>query len=447
MPVITSGSLTLYDQNDAAPITAIISPSQKGQQVFTEEEGSTTYNPNWASTPNVLTPYVYCRGANIHSVMTGHKWGTTVGGSDLGTGATYSKNTNIPSASPVLTIYYEGTYTDPTTRISSIVQSSITLTCQRNGTSGVSLDVDGQFIIEKTAEGAKNNATITARLFRGSAEDTSGISYQWFVSPYAAANQLDANHALVTGGKVSFKTTAGGAATNPADGAWADVRSIVITEDAVTDIGLFMVKAKDAGGIIYTRNFVVHDLSDPYEVDVKCAEGNVFLNGVGIKTMIPEVRYGNKVVSDLTGYTFVWKLYDRFGKRSGFIDTTKTSEVNARNITAHGTTITGTVTHDGAAISGLVAGSVVRLVSANGLAINSYEVASVATNTITLRAPLNGFESVAPTAGQFVGGKLYVYIGSGATAGEGTSSGATPFIARDIDVDGNANIYIEASKA
>jgi len=217
MPIVSTGSITLYDHNDAAPITALISPSQKGQQVFTEEEGSTTYNPNWVSTPNVLTPYVYVRGSNVHSVMTGHKWGTTIGGSDLGTGPTYTKNTNIPVASPVLTIYYEGTYVDPVTRIPAVVQTSITLTAQRNGTSGVSLDVDGQFIIEKTAQGAKNKATITARLFRGATEDATGITYQWFVSPYAAANQLDANHALVTGGHISFKTTAGGAATNPAD--------------------------------------------------------------------------------------------------------------------------------------------------------------------------------------------------------------------------------------
>jgi len=447
MGIVSTGQITLYDHNDAAPITALISPSQKSQQVYTEEEGSTTYVPNWAGTANVLTPFIYARGVNVHPVMTGHKWGTTIGGSDLGTGATLSKNTNIPSASPVYQIFYEGTYTDPVTRIASVVQTSITLTCQRNGTSGVTLDVDGQFIIEKTAEGVKNKATITARLIRGSTEDTTGITYQWLISPYAAADQLDANHALVTGGKISFKTTAGAAASNPADGTWADVKTIVISEEAITDIGLFQVKAKDAGGTTFTRNFVVHDLSDPYEVTVNCPESAVFLNGVGTKNLTPQVRYGGSLVSDLAGYTFAWDLYDRFGKKSGFIDSTKTDGTNARNITAHGTTISGTITHDGAAISGLVAGSVIRVVSADGLSIASYEVASVATNTITIRSPQNGFESTVPTANQFVGGKLYVYIGSGATAGRGSSSAAAAFVVRDIDVDGTCAIYCTASRS
>jgi hypothetical protein len=447
MGIVSTGQITLYDHNDAAPITAIISPSQKGQQVYTEEEGTTTYLPNWTSTPNVLTPYIYVRGMNVLSVMTGHKWGTTIGASNLGTGSTYSKNTNISIGTAVETIYYEGTYTDPITRISSVIQTSITLTCQRNGTSGVSLDVDGQFVIEKTPSGVKNTATITAKLLRGSSEDNTGITYKWFVSPYAVANQLDANHALVTGSKISFKTTAGSAATNPADGTWADVKSIVVSEDAVTDIGLFQVQAKDGGGTIFTRNFVIHDLSDPYEVKVKCNESEVFMNGVGTKNLIPEVWYGGSKVSDLAGYTFAWDLYDRFGKKSGFIDSTKTDATSARNITAHGTTITGTITHDGAVISGLVAGSVVRIVSADGLSIASYEVASVATNTITIRSPQNGFDSTAPSASQYVGGKLYVYTGSGATAGRGSSSAGAAFVVRDIDVDGNCMIYCTATKA
>ncbi|VBB39893.1 conserved hypothetical protein [uncultured Spirochaetota bacterium] len=444
MGVVSTGQITLYDHNDAAPVTAIISASKGLTQVYTKDESSTSYNPNYASTANVLTAYVYVNGVNIVGNLSNRKWGTTLGSTDLGTNvSTINKTTNIDPANPIYNIYFEGDYTDPVTGLVTHVNAMLSLNCVKAGSNAVYVLVRGQTAIEKAASGAKNTAQIFADLMRVTGVDDTSVTYKWFVSPYAPENQLDANHALVSGGKITFKTTAGVAATNPADGTWADVKSIVIREDAITDIGLFQVQAKDADSNIFTANFVVYDVSDPYDVKVNASNGQVFQNGNGSKNLTFEVWYGGTKVTDISAYTFTAKLYDKEGAKSGFIDTTRTSAAKA--VSANTAGITGNVTH-AALSSALVAGDVIRLISADGLTIKSYEVGSGSTTTTTvLRSPVNGFSSSAPTANQFAGGKMWVYAGNGATAGQKTTTGTAALAVTGDDIDGMGVIYVDAN--
>lgn len=441
MGVVGTGQITLYDHNDAAPIAAFISASKGLSQVYTKDEQTTSYNPDYASTANVLTAYVYAKGVNVVGSLANRKWGTTFGASDLGTNvSTINKTTNIDPANPTYNVFFEGDYTDPVTLLVTHINAMISLNCVKAGSNAVFVLVRGQLVIENAADGQKNTAEVAADLMRAAGVDATNVTYKWFVSPYAAADQLDANHALVTGGMITFKTTAGGAATNPADGAWADVKSMVVREDAVTDIGLFMVQAKDNDNNIYSAYFQIYDVSDPY--DVQILGSNVYQNGNGTNNFTPRVYYGGTLV-DITNYTFTWKIYDRNGNKSGFIDTAKTSAAKA--ISANTAGITGNVTH-AALAAALVAGDVVRLITADGLTIGSYEVGSGSTTTNTvLRAPLNGFSNVAPTLNQFAGGKLWVYTGNGATAGQKTTSGATAQAITGDDVDGSAVVYLDAN--
>jgi hypothetical protein len=443
MGIVSTGQITLYDYNDAAPITAFISASKGTAQVFTKDESITSYNPDYSSAANVLTAYVYVNGVNVVNNLTNRKWGTTLGGSDLGTNvSSITKSTNIDPANPVYNVYFEGDYTDPVTMLVTHVNAMITLHCVKSGTNAVFVQVNGQLVIEgNPTGGTKNTASVTADLMRAAGIDNIGVTYQWFKSPYAAADQLDANHVDVVAGKYSFKNTAGSAASAPADGTWADVKTLVVREDAVNDIGLYLVKAKDADGNIYQAYFQIYDVSDPYDVKVVATNGNVFQNGLGTKTLTPEVFYGNSKI-DIANFTFNWKLYDRNGKKSGFIDTSRTSA--AKTISSHTTGSTAQFTLNSALGSAPAAGDVIRVISADGLTIRSYEVGSATTTTITIRAPQNEFSSDYPTTGQFTNGKLWLYVGNGATAGIKTTTGTTALSVTGDDIDGLGTVYCEA---
>mgnify|MGYP001164809500 CR=1 FL=1 len=443
MGVVSTGAITLYDYNDAAPITAFINASKGLSQLYAKDESLITYTPDYTSTANVLTAYVYVNGANIVNNMTNRKWGTTLGGSDLGTNvSSISKSTNIDPANPTYNVYFEGDYTDPITMLVTHVNSQITLNCVKSGTNAVFLQVDGQLAIEPNPTGGtKNSAEVKAHLMRAAGEDNTGVTYKWFVSPFAAADQLDANHALVTASKVTFKNTAGGAASAPADGTWADVKSLVIREDAVSDMLLLQCQAKDADGNIWQTNFVVYDVSDPY--DVKILGTNVFKNGNGTCQLTPAVFYGGTQI-DISNYSFTWKLFDRNNKKSGFIDTSKTP--SAKLISSHTTGSSAAFTISVALAAAPVAGDVIRVISADGLSIESFEVGSGSTKTvINIRAPVNGFSTNYPaTTSQYANGKLWIYKGTGATAGQATTTGAASYTVTGDDVDGSGTIYLDA---
>jgi len=440
--VVSTSQITLYDHNDAAPVTAFLSASKGLSQVYTKDESVTSYAPDYASTANVLTAYVYVNGVNVAGVLSNRKWGTSLGGSELGTNtATINKTTNIDPASPIYQVFFEGDYTDPVTSLVTHVNSSISLSCVKSGSNAVFVQVNGQLVIENAPSGSKNTATVTADLMRAAGIDNTNVTYKWFVSPFAANNQIDANHADIA--KYSFKTTAGSAATIPADGTWADVKSIVIREDAVIDIGLFMVQAKDNDGNIYSAYFQVYDVSDPYDVKISASNGNVFQNGTGTKNLIPEVWYGGSKVADTSAYTYQWRLYDKNGKKSGFIDTAKTSA--AKIISAHTTGSAAAFTIPALA-SAPVAGDVVRAISADGLSIESFEVGSGSTTTsVVIRAAVNGFSTNYPTASQYVGGKLWMYTGTGATAGEKSTTGSAACAVTGDDIDGMGVVYVDAN--
>jgi len=203
-----------------------------------------------------------------------------------------------------------------------------------------------------------------------------------------------------------------------------------------------MVQARDADTIVITAYFQIYDVSDPYDVKVYASNGQVFQNGNGSKTLTPEVWNGSAKVADISAYTFNWKLYDKNGNKSGFIDTAKTSAYKA--ISANTAGITGNFTH--AALSAaLVAGDVIRVITADGLTIGSYEVGSGSTTTNTvIRSALNGFSTVAPTLNQFASGKLWVYAGTGATAGQKSTSGTATLAVTGDDIDSQGVVYVDA---
>jgi hypothetical protein len=92
-----------------------------------------------------------------------------------------------------------------------------------------------------------------------------------------------------------------------------------------------------------------------------------------------------------------------------------------------------------------VAGDVIRVISADGLKVESFEVASATTTAITIRAPQNGFSSNYPSAtSDYANGKLWLYVGNGATAGQKTTTGSATCSVTGDDIDGLGVVYCDA---
>lgn len=471
MPTLVStGQLTIVDNNDARPITAVITANGSTQQVYTKDESSVSYVPDWASTPLVLTARVYVGTAGaaqeVAAQLSNRRWSTDLSTS-LGSGTTFTRNTNLTAGSAPVTYYFEGDYTDPVTGLVSHVVVSIVLSQVKTGTNAVYINLRGQMAIEQATGSTKNNARVVADLIRAAGIDDTGVTYRWFQSPHAAADQIDGNLASVTTkyglqdtaaananrvgviGQLqtgSGTTTAGITTTNVPDGGWVDAKALIISETAVTDMMVFKVEAKDSDGTIYQAFFTVYDVSDPYDVRIISSAGDKLQNGVGSTNLTPEVFYGAAKVASLTGWTFNWYFYDRDGNRGGFIDTTKTAQAGGRTISSHTTGTSAVFTYSGTAIT-FAAGDIIKCVTPAGDA-RYYEVASSTGNTVTIRTPstntwLNFTTFPAPAATtDFQNGKLYACTASGTRS---TSAGASITVTGD-EIDAKGRIVVEANR-
>lgn len=150
MPLVSTGQITIVDNNDARPISAVITGSGAFQQVHTKDESSVTYTPNWTSTPLTLTARVYVGGTGsaqeVAAQLSNRKWSTTFDGTSIGSGTTLTVNTNLTTATPSVTYYFQGDYTDPVTKLVSRVVANVTLNLVSTGTNAV-------YIVLKTPDG------------------------------------------------------------------------------------------------------------------------------------------------------------------------------------------------------------------------------------------------------------------------------------------------------
>jgi hypothetical protein len=386
-----------------------------------------------------------------------------------------------PATTAPLTVFFEGDYTDPVTGLVSKVVASITLTQVRTGTNAVFINLrmpDG-YVLEpdfpgavdqNAAAGPKRSIRVFADLIRASGVDDTGITYRWYESPHAAANQIDgnlpnvttryglldtaavnANRAVTVGQYAtgSGSTTAGITTGNVPDGTFGDYKGIGIFAAAVADIGIFRVEARDGDNIVYQTFFTVFDISDPYEILLVSSGGDKLQNGVGSTNVYPDVFYGQDRVSNCTGWTFTWQYFDNASppQRGAFVDTTRTAAAGGRLISSN--TTTG-FTHDGAAIT-FAAGDIVKAVL--GAKAELFEVASVAGNVVTVRAPSTNAWLPATNfstllANEFQNGRLFVMLGQRTTSGVNATFPATQtaITLTGEDIDGKGTVVCSADK-
>ena len=472
MAIVSTGQFTIVDNNDARPITAFVTASGPTQQIFTKDESTTSWVPDWTSSNLVFTAKVYVGGSStateVASTLTNKKWSTSIGGSSLGSGTTYTINTNLAEGSAPVTYYFEGDYSDPTTALVSHVIAQITISQVKTGTNAVYIEVNGQNVIEQATGSTKNQVTLSANLMRAAGVDNTGVTYQWYKSPFGATDQIDGNYtdganavgtlygfqdtAAFTANRVGvigqYQTTAGSttaaiSTSNIPDGGWSDLKAMVISELAINNIGLFLVKAKDAIGTIYQQYFSVYDVSDQYQVIISSSSGDKLQNGVGSTQLSPLVYYGATQLASLTGWTFTWYFYDRNGNRGAFVDTNASKLPTGAAITANTTGATASFSCASITAGMFVAGDIIKCVKATDGTAYFYEVGATSTaGSVSIRTPstntfLNFTNYPSPSATtDFVGGTIFA-----ALATRSTSAGAAiTLTGSDIDVKGKVSV-------
>lgn len=510
MPIVSTGQITIVDNNDARPLTAFIGITPAAQQIYTKDESTVTFTPDWTTANSnagvELRAFVYAgrtsSSEDVTTQLTNKKFTYSVGGAALVSGAADTNFWNNSSATvgaigyqavvddaggyrlrvrsnlkpgasttAPLNIYFEGDYTDPVTGLVSKVVASITLTQVRTGTNAVYINLrmpDGYVLEPDHPSNPKSSVRIFADLIRAAGVDDTNITYKWFQSPHAAADQIDGNLANVTTryglldtaavganrtvavGQYATgagSTTAGITTTNVPDGTFGDYKGLAIFAPAVADLGIYKVEARDGDTIVYQTFFTVYDISDPYEIRLVSSGGDKLQNGVGSTNIYPDVFYGQDKVSNCTNWTFTWQYFDNSSppQRGAFVDTTRTAVAGGRNITGNTTTA---ITHDGAAIT-FAAGDIIKCVI--GSKVELFEVSGPATSgSIPVRAPTTNpwipaanFSGL--TANEFQGGKLFVMLGERSTPGVNAAQQTSIALSGD-DIDAKGTVVCSADK-
>ena len=483
--VVSTGQVTIVDQNDAKPITSLISASGLTTQVVSKKNNVNTWKPSWSTTALTLTANVYVGGVNVagdSSVISGIVWSADYNGATaLSTARTLVRNTNIPVADGAVTYYFRCTYTDPVTGVATRVDDSIVLTVVEAGAEAVFVQTIGQDTIVQADSATKNAVAIKAVLVRPAGIDGDNLQYRWStVAPDGTVAKIYTGHASVGG--LAVKTTASNAApavgatvlgsstlttagittatTSDTDADWCTggspgYNTLVIGEAAVSGIQTFKVEVRDTVDktAVYETTFTIKDKTDPYTVEV-LPDSDRLLNGTGSTNVYAKAYCGAAEISSYNSWSFKWTCKNQHGARAGlvaFSGTTTTPEAMAGIST---NTSTGITTKTNVT---LAAGDVLKLVSAGGGTIKYVQVNSavaagtaVALKTSALSTDALTLSAVTGiTAGEFVDGYLVKVVASKQVdiAATGVRSYLdTKLVVSQYDVDAKNSFQVEVTR-
>lgn len=339
-----AGQITITDLNDARLCTCFIKSGSSASkfdmtasQNLTPSQSAATYNPNWASKNLYLTAQVFVSGGGgtdiaSSSACTGWKWfadGTQITAST--TGFTLGTNTlivkkNLTAAAPQMVITCQFTYTDPDLGAGAeqLVEGRITLTLSTNSEGNPEV----QIIQEQGFMFNQNLTTLTAKgwLLRGGEIDTSVDSATWAKLDMTKGTWTD----ITAGVSPASKVDASGYTT------------LTVSVDDVLNAQCFRLTIKDGSTTAQAICSFI-DGTDPYEFMLRSNTGTQIKNGTGSTTVFAEVYQGGNKITDFTGFTFNWYLYDADGNAQNWPSSTS----NLKTTTG---TAGATITLDASAI-------------------------------------------------------------------------------------------------
>ena len=487
---VATGQVTIVDQNDAKPITSIISTNRATTQVVSKKDNFSAWKPDYTLTSITLTANIYVGGTNVAgdaSVVTDIVWSTSYDGTSVGTSRNLVRNINIPVADGTVTYYFRCNYTDPTTGITSRVDDSITLTVVEAGAEAVFVQVMGQDTIKQSDSATKNSVALKAVLVRPAGIDGSNLQYRWYtVAPDGTKAKIYTGHASVaslavkstnanaapsasgaTLGTSTFSTAAITTATTATTATltedWCTAGSpgyntLVIGEGAVNGIQTLHVEVRDTAEplVKYEASFTVKDATDPYTVEVK-PDADRLLNGTGSTNVYAKVYVGAVEISSYNGWSFNWKCKNKDGAYAGL--TVFSSGATPEKMAGISTNSTGAITTKTALT--LAAGDILKLVSSGGGTVKYVQVNAAVTTgagttpTITLKttglsADAASLSAVAViTDDEFKDGYLVKVVASKPVAIPGTGVRSyldTKLVVSEYDVDSKNSFEVEATR-
>lgn len=475
--IVTTGQITIVDNNDARPITAYIASSQGTQQIYSKDEDTVGFIPSWSSgSPNVLTAYIYVGQTNnskllVASDLQNIKWSlSSVDGAALATvsnvrtvsGLTLSLLKNIDPATPNQTYFFQADYTDPITALVSHIIISIQLSLVKTGTNAVYMVMRGQTVIRKSNTTEKAVVAVAVNVVRSVGFDTTNITYKFFKDN--GSTQIDTGDAAHFGLKTTLEENQPSGALGdlgvniPSTNAYSVHNTIVIHEDAVADMEVFRAVAKDSTNTEYQIFFTIHDTADPYDIKIISSNGDKLQNGIGSTVLKPKVYNGGVKLTDteLLAWKFKWYLYASNGVRAGFIDDVRTQSLDGLQINTNTAT---TITLQVPATVTVAVGDMIKILKDEATSYY-YEVRAASSGgVITIGAAListflnPGWPVANITSGMFAGCRLFICKGTGTDPGESTvesagtivTTGAVEGVTVDgTEIENKGTIVVEA---
>lgn len=418
MAIVSTGQITLVDNNDARTVVAAIAASLGTQQTYTKDDTTESFAPNYVSTNNVLAPSISISSptAPINAIskqlaqLSSVSWSTSPDGTpnivnagsllnstdyayNSTTLALSLKTNTLTRAAPSLTLYFSCNYTDPATSLVTQVLAQITIGMVVTGTNALYVVVEGPDTIPMSDTAARNNVLLTAKLMRGSSEETTlaAAAYKWYKldaagDPVELLTTHPDWHAEAKSQKFRFLDKANAAVTPRDTSGYHTGKKIRIFEDAVGGTATYRVDILDdtPSSNPYSKYFTVTDKGDAVQVIVSSDGGTVLQNGQGSKTLRASMTK-NGLPFTPSGWTYQWNFRDKDGKPAAFVDAAKifSSTCKLKSNTA-GTSGTATVVVQvpaGGSIPGMAADSIVKLVTSIGVA--GYYLVNTAVNAIS----------------------------------------------------------------
>lgn len=187
MAIIATGSKTIVDLSDGKSVSVYLGSNLPRSQVYRPDNTSNQYEPDWTGTNLIITPTVYVNqsaktidhtgsgtgeigitwyrkiGAGNKAAVVSGQNGETIGTASNNFRLTVAQNTLAPGSNTPGMITYIASikYKDPDTSVETDVESEITFTLVRMGSSANLIWISGEQVFKTDANGTTTPASIT----------------------------------------------------------------------------------------------------------------------------------------------------------------------------------------------------------------------------------------------------------------------------------------------
>ena len=354
MGIIAAGQITVVDVSDAPVLNAFITASKPTTQVYSQSSGS--YNPSYASTPQVLTLNLTKAGstASIVSGINSIHWYWLDGDTKLeiksneSTTNEFCSGGNREKLTTKLNVdpnkgskRYEasGTWRDPLTGLDVQFSAVIDLFVTQIGKESQVLNVyagNGTTFRNNTPA----SLTVNADLYRGNVQTNDNKQFKFFYQDTSVTSDrapgYDADGGI--GWHLCSRTTTGQTPNVEPTAATTSQGVLTVTPAAVVNSQTYKVvcinKSGTFNGTKSSGLCTLVDMSDPYSLVLDSSAGNIFKNSQGSTVVKARLyRNGEELDTEGTGKTYKWSKYDKNGTMDANFGGSGNAYKTGKNIT------------------------------------------------------------------------------------------------------------------